>query len=76
MDDPGMFSDEESCEDYTEPVYAPDYVISEVVPLVVKTDQRALFGVNISNIGTMNGTTDVSVKIGSETIQMTKRKKQ
>ena len=59
------------CTNYTETIYAPDYKIAEVFPLVTKKDQRALVSVNIENIGTKEGNAKVSMKIGSQIITMT-----
>lgn len=58
------------CTDYTETIDAPDFEISKVVPLVIKQSQKALIAVNIHNIGRLEGTTDVTVSIGTEKVTM------
>lgn len=62
---------QETCYDYEEPVYAPDFSVCEVVPLLCKKDQRVLVAVNVVNNGSLDANTDVSVTIGTEKITMT-----
>ena len=68
--DMGGGGDEPECYDYTEEIYAPDYTITQVVPLVIKQHQQALIAVNILNKGRLTGTTDVVVTIGTQKVTM------